>query len=175
MTGLPGAARVAAFGPRQIALVGAGAGLLAMVLAASAAILDEPMIFPSLGPTAFLLVAQPANPVNSPRAVVVGHAAGLVAGWTSLHLFGLVDAGSAIAVGVSGTRVGAVGLSVALTAGLLLGLRSLHAPACATTLIVSLGVVPRTREHGVMLGAVVLMVVFAIPFRAAERRRVASS
>ncbi len=168
--GTPGAARVAVSSPRRIALVGIGSGLLAMVLATAAAVLDEPMIFPSLGPTAFLLVAQSANPVNSPRSVLVGHAAGLLAGSAALHLFGLADAGSAVVEGVTGARIGAVGLSVGLTAALLLGLRSLHAPACATTLIVSLGLLPRFGQHVVMLGAVVVMVAVAVAVRVGVSR-----
>ena len=44
----------------------------------------------------------------------MGHAIGCAAGWLSLVIFGLTDAGSALAAGVTGPRVLAAALSLGL-------------------------------------------------------------
>src|SRR5512132_721277 len=52
-------------------------GLMAVV----ALITRAPFIFPSLGPTAFLLFFTPTAPAASPRNAVCGHLIGALAGW----------------------------------------------------------------------------------------------
>ena len=129
-------------------------GLMALAALAT----GQPFVFPSLGPTAFLLFYSPHLPASSPRNTIVGHAIGAGAGYLSLAVFGLRDAGPALAVGVGGSRVAAAALSLGLTAGLMAWLRVPHPPAGATTLIVSLGIL-RTPAHLVvlMLGVVLLV------------------
>jgi CBS-domain-containing membrane protein len=53
--------------------------------------------------------------------------------------------------------VGSAALSLGLTAGLMAALRVPHPPAGATTLIVSLGILPRPLELVTLLGAVVCL------------------
>lgn len=114
--------------------------LLAIGLSGLAAYaLDEPLLFPSLGATAFLIFETPTAEVGSPRNTVIGHAVAILAAVAALALFGLLDAPSAFEQGVTLARVAAVALSVALTGGVLRVLRSAHPPAGATTIIVSSG------------------------------------
>ena len=75
----------------------------------------------------------------------------------ALALFGLLDAGPALATGVTAARVGAAGLSLGLTAGLMVWLKAPHPPAGATTLIVSLGILTRPEQLGVLMAGVVLL------------------
>jgi len=61
-----------------------------------------------------------------------------------------------------GTRLGlsltASGtLATALTSALMIGTRSVHPPACATTLIVSLGLLSTPMEGGIIVGAVTML------------------
>jgi CBS-domain-containing membrane protein len=128
-------------------------GLMALVALAT----REPFIFPSLGPTAFLFFYTPTAPAAAPRNTLFGHAIGAAAGWLSLALFGLTDAGPALVVGVDWRRVLAAGLSLGLTSGVMVLLRAPHPPAGATTLIVSLGLLPELRQLGVLLVAVALL------------------
>lgn len=140
-------------------------GLVSIGLMSLVALLTkQPFIFPSLGPTAFLLFYTPMLPTASPRNTLCGHAIGAVAGYLSLAIFGLLDAGPAIVVGVSWSRVGAAALSLALTSGVMVWLRVPHPPAGATTLIVSLGLVTTIPKLGVLMLGVLLLVVqgFAI-------------
>src|SRR5437588_11479968 len=105
-----------------------------------AVITHSPFIFPSLGPTAFLFFYTPTHPSASPRNTIIGHAIGVLAGYLSLVITNLTMAGPALQVGVTWPRVAAAGLSLGLTAGLMVLLRAPHPPAGATTLIVSLGI-----------------------------------
>jgi CBS domain-containing membrane protein len=100
---------------------------------------DEPLLFPSLGATAFLIFETPMAEVGTPRNTVIGHAVGILAAGLSLAIFGLLDAPSAFEEGVTLARVAAVALSVGLTGGVLRLLRAAHPPAGATTIIVSSG------------------------------------
>lgn len=81
----------------------------------------------------------------------------MLAGYLSLAVFGLTDAGSAIAEGVTGARVAAAALSLGLTSGAMVWARLVHPPAGATTLIVSLGVLTAPAHLGVLLLAVALL------------------
>jgi CBS-domain-containing membrane protein len=134
-------------------------GLIAIgAMAAVALVTGEPFVFPSLGPTAFLLFYTPLLPAASPRNTLGGHAIGAAAGYLALVVFGLTDAAPALASGVSGSRVGAAALSLGLTSGAMVWARVPHPPAGATTLIVSLGILREPAQLGVLMVAVVLLV-----------------
>jgi CBS-domain-containing membrane protein len=117
-----------------------------------------PFLFPSLGPTAFLVFYMPMHPSSSPRNTLLGHLVGVAAGYVSLRLFGLADQPSALLEGVSLARVGAAALSLALTNGGMVWARVPHPPAGATTLIVSLGLMSAPFQLGVLLLGVTLLV-----------------
>lgn len=135
--------------------------LLALAASGFAAYLvSEPLLFPSLGPTAFLFFEYPLSSGASPRNTLIGHLVGIVAGALSLAIFGLLAHPSVLQEGVTLTRVGAAALSMALTGTLLLLLRASHPPAGATTLIVSLGFLQTPHEMlELMLGVVWLTAV----------------
>ncbi len=113
------------------------------LLAAVAMITKTPFIFPSLGPTAFLLFYTPESPTASPRHTIYGHAIGILCGFGSLSVCGLAHSLPTIEVGVNGARVLAAALSLASTGTFMILFKSAHPPAGATTLIVSLGIVSR--------------------------------
>jgi CBS domain-containing membrane protein len=134
-------------------------GLISIgIMSAAAALTGQPLIFPSLGPTAFLLFFTPRAPTASPRNTIIGHLIGVVAGYVSLVVFGLTDHGPAFAEGVTWARVGAAALSLALTSGFMVWLLAPHPPAGATTLIVSLGIMPRPSQLAFLMLAVGLLV-----------------
>ncbi|GAC1355046.1 MAG: hypothetical protein NVS4B11_20800 [Ktedonobacteraceae bacterium] len=122
----------------------------------------SPFIFPSLGPTAFLFFYTPTAPSASPRNTIIGHAIGVVAGYLSLVVTGLTLAGPALVVGVTWPRVLAAALSLGLTSGLMVLLKSPHPPAGATTLIISLGILTHPWQLLLLMGAVVLLTLQAI-------------
>jgi CBS domain-containing membrane protein len=135
-------------------------GLVSIGLMSLVALLtQQPFVFPSLGPTAFLLFYSPTLPTASPRNTLCGHLIGAVSGYLSLAIFGLLGADPAILVGVSWARVGAAALSLALTSGVMVWLRVPHPPAGATTLIVSLGLIATIPKLAVLMLGVLLLVV----------------
>ena len=133
-------------------------GLSTALMALGALATGEPLVFPSLGPTAFMLFYQPTSPAASPRNTLCGHLIGILAGYAALWLFGLTHAAPALTGGLTWGWVGSASLSLALTAGLMIWLRVPHPPAGATTLIVSLGIVPRPLQLVALFAAIVLLV-----------------
>lgn len=119
-------------------------------------------LFPSLGPTVYLFAVAPSTSAPKERHVVLGHLIGVLAGLTAYH---------AIAAGVhvsdfqdpltwEGVRLAASALvSIVLTVFGMEVTGQRHSPACATTLIVSLGVLPSLVDGAVIMAAVLLIVV----------------
>ncbi|HEU4643380.1 MAG TPA: HPP family protein [Gemmatimonadaceae bacterium] len=138
-------------------------GFISIGLMATVALLSrQPFVFPSLGPTAFLFFYTPRAPAASPRNAMLGHLVGAVAGWVSLAAFGLLGAAPTVAAGVTAPRVAAAALSLGLTSGLMVLLRTPHPPAGATTLIVSLGLLRTPAQLLVLMVAVGLLALQAI-------------
>jgi sterol desaturase/sphingolipid hydroxylase (fatty acid hydroxylase superfamily) len=128
---------------------------LVLVPGVAAWVLGQPLIFPSLGPSAFALVLDDNE--NRVRRVVGGHLIGVVSGLLAYHLLahGLTLAALSPALSVDGLHIVASGVvSIVLTVAAMSVARANHAPACATTLIVSLGVLP-----GLVDGALIMVAV----------------
>ena len=123
-----------------------------------------PFIFPSLGPTAILFFFHPMSASASPRHALLGHAIGVLCGYGSLVVLGLQNAGSAANGSIDVHRVVAVALSLGTTAFFMVLLKVAHAPAGATTLIVSLGIITRPWHLAVIEIAVALLCLQAICF-----------
>lgn len=101
---------------------------------------QQPWLFPSLGPTIFVHTVTPNQAAARPWNTFVGHAIGAAAAFLSLALFGALDAPSAMVSGqVTFARIAASALAVALTIGGQIPARAGHAPAAATTLLITLG------------------------------------
>lgn len=133
-------------------------GFLSIALMAFLALVTrQPFVFPSLGPTAFLLFYTPLAPSASPRNTFFGHLIGAGSGYLALAAFGLLHAGPALAVGVTAARVGAAALSLGLTAGCMVWFGVPHPPAGATTLIVSLGLLTQPEQLAMLMAAVIVL------------------
>ena len=123
--------------------------------------LDEPLVFPSLGATAFLFFETPMAEVASIRNTLIGHAVGAAVAFVWLEVFGLVGEPSAIETGFTADRVACIALSLAFTGGILRLLRAAHPPAGATTVIVSIGLLTTADELAVLMAGVALLSVAA--------------
>lgn len=133
-------------------------GLLAFV----AMISGTPLVFPSLGPTAFLLFHNPMQPAASPRNTLCGHAIGILCGYASLWLMGLTHNPPTIVEGVHAERVFCAALSLASTGALMVLLDVWHPPAGATTLIIALGIITRPYHLLIVEAAVAILVLQAL-------------
>jgi CBS domain-containing membrane protein len=137
--------------------------LMAMALAGGVAWgLDEPLLFPSLGATAFLMFETPMAEVSSPRNAMIGHLVGAAVAYVWLWVFDLIDRPTAIIAGFNEERWIAIALSLAFTGGILRLLRAAHPPAGATTVIVSLGLLDNPHQMVILACGAALVVFPAI-------------
>jgi CBS domain-containing membrane protein len=126
------------------------------LLALLAVVSGNPFVFPSLGPTAYLLFLSPLTPASSPRNAILGHAIGIVCGYGA---FALTGAGAVpFGGGIFWPRILAAALSLSATGAGMVLLNASHPPAGATTLIISLGIIARPRELVIIEVAVALLV-----------------
>ena len=135
-----------------------GEGGLVLVLAAIGWATRQPLIFASLGPTAYELVEQPQ--LRSARAynIIVGHLIGLGAGFLALYALNAWAAPNVISAGVVSTdRLWAVAIAATLTTFATLLLKAGQPAALATTLLVSLGSM-QTRQDAIAIVAGVLII-----------------
>jgi len=120
-----------------------------------------PFVFPSLGPTAYLLATQRTRYRGRLADVAVAHLLGVVAGLVAYHLLagGVVVTAELAAGSAALGRVVASGVvALMVTSAGMLGVDAVHPPACATTLIVALGLLPTVFEGGLIVGAVCVLV-----------------
>ena len=132
-------------------------GLLAVV----AVLTQEPFLFPSLGPTAFILFFSALSVQACPRNVFCGQLIAVVAGLIALALFGLLTVPPDID-SLTWNRVGAILVSMCLTFPVMIWLGVPHAPAGATTLIVACGVMNTPRQGVILMVAVVVLLAEAM-------------
>jgi CBS-domain-containing membrane protein len=134
--------------------------LLAIGLSGTwAYLVKQPLVFPSLGATAFLIFETPMAEVGSPRNTIIGHTVAVAAGAASLAIFGLLNAPSVYVAGSTIDRVFAIALAVALTGGILRVVRAAHPPAGATTIIVASGLLAKPHQMlDVLIGVLLLTI-----------------
>ena len=127
------------------------------IIATIAAFTKQPFLFPSLGPTAFLIFYDTRGRQSAPRCVFFGHLIGVLAGYLALVLFGLTMVTPDL-TNITAPRIGAAMLCLCLTASLMVWLRVPHSPAASTTLMVGLGLIRTPEQLSVLMLAVVLMI-----------------
>lgn len=132
-------------------------GMAILIIGFLAWLADLPLLFPALGPSAFLLFSSPFSPAAAPRSVIVGHSVGISAGLAIWALTSLV-CGRPVSLGTGGWLVFAsASLALGITCSLLVWLSCPHAPACASALIVALGAVTDWSGLIGMLAGVLLL------------------
>jgi hypothetical protein len=139
------------------------AGLLFTVLGALAWATGQPFIFPSLGPSAFVLAFDRRSDRGELARVVASH---LVGGLAGLLAWSILASGVAITAtpppfSGDGLRLAASATaSIVLTSWAMIATDTVHPPACATTLIVSLGLLSTPLRVGIIVGSVTILVAF---------------
>lgn len=132
------------------------------VLALLALVSRNPFVFPSLGPTAYLLFFSPLGKTSSPRNTILGHAVGLICGYGAFVLTGTGALPFGVHPGIFWPRILAAALSLSSTGALMVVFDVSHPPAGATTLIVSLGIISKPIELVIIEVAVFLLVAQAL-------------
>ncbi len=132
------------------------------LLAVLALVSRNPFVFPSLGPTAYLLFFSPLGRTSSPRNTIIGHVIGLVCGYAAFAVTGAGALRFGEHPGIFWPRVLAAALSLSATGAFMVLLDVSHPPAGATTLIVSLGIISKPSELAIIEVAVFLLVAQAL-------------
>lgn len=143
---------------KVISLVAAvNAGTAILIISVLAWLIDLPLLFPALGPSAFLLFTSPFSPSAAPRSVVVGHFSAMAAGLAIWHLVTFVSGEPVTLEGGAGPVLASASLALAASCVLLVRLSCPHAPACATGFLVALGAAHSFSELlGMAIGVLLL-------------------
>lgn len=107
---------------------------------------SQPLIFPSLGPTAFAFFFKPSASSSSPRNALLGHGSGIIIGWLCSYLlqapFG---------------QLASTAISLGMVAALMIAADIVHPPAASTTLFVSMGMISTPPEMLTIMAAILLL------------------
>ncbi|MGH9729451.1 MAG: HPP family protein [Candidatus Acidiferrales bacterium] len=99
-------------------------GLLALLALLS----QNPFVFPSLGPTAYLLFFSPLAKTCSPRNTICGHAIGIVCGYAAFVVTGAGALPFGVHPGIFWPRILAAALSLSATGAFMVLLGVSHPP-----------------------------------------------
>lgn len=141
--------------------------LLTLIAGLAALAGDRPLLFPSLGPTAFLRAEASQNPQSSVYNTVAGHLIGIFSAFVALSIFAADDAPAVLQTGdTDAGRIWASVLALALLSLLQRALRAAHPPAAATVLLITLGGFGVNWEDaGTIMGGVLLITLVSEPLR----------
>jgi CBS domain-containing membrane protein len=159
----------AAWSRRKRGVYAAFGGVITLtVVGLIAHIAHEAFLFPSLGPTAFIVFFAAASRQAAPRNVVCGQLIGVAAGIVAVVGLGLREEPVNLD-DITIRRLLAALLAVAITFIVMTWLGVEHAPAAATTLIVALGVVRSASGFAAVVAAIVVTTVLAFVINRAFR------
>ena len=130
------------------------------ILGIAAYITSWPMIFPSLGPTIFLMFYAPSSPLAAPRNAVFGH--------IGACLIGMAGHWTIVTMAQDGLVTGPIephSLAVILESSIFVGITSvymtitgfIHPPAASSSLIAALGLMPDWHNIPVLIAALGLI------------------
>ncbi|TYL40078.1 HPP family protein [Natronococcus pandeyae] len=134
------------------------------VLGVIALVTGRPFLFPSLGPSAYLIATGEKDRAEGPYHVIGGHAVAVAAGMIAYALLGnevsayVVFARPDPAFSMEVVYLWGSGtLAMMLTTTAMLLTKTNHAAACATTLIVALGLMGGLEDAVIIVTAVAIL------------------
>jgi CBS-domain-containing membrane protein len=125
----------------------------------------QPLVFASLGPTAYEMIETPKRKSAQPYSIIGGHLIAVIAGFIALLLTDAFAAPSISAHGVPLARVWACTIAAMLTVFGTLGLRAAQPAALSTTLLIASGIMQAWRDGAVIMVAIVLLTAIGEPLR----------
>jgi hypothetical protein len=141
-------------------------GLLLLIVGLVGLAARMPLLLASLGPTAYEQTEMPHLKSSRLYNVIVGHMAGLAAGFLAIALVHAWNAPKVLAAGqLTPARVWACVIAAAMTSFVTLVLRASQPAALATTLLVALGSFQTKHDALVIAGAVLLLAAIGEPVR----------
>ena len=139
---------------------------LTVAITLAAYLTDLPLLYPPLGPTAFILFYTPMAVNASPRNVFLSHSLAVSTGLLSIRLVGLIfpDAALTDPTVMDWHRVAAIALAMGVTGVLLITVRCPHPPSAASALIAAMGFLTNPIQVLGLIVAVVLLLLEAFTF-----------
>ncbi len=133
------------------------------IIAITAYLVQLPLIFPPLGPSAFILFRTPMSRTASPRSVFLGHSIALLIGLLLLHLFAFLFPDTNMYAGdtLGWPKIFALSLAMGLTSLAMIQFNCAHPPAAATTLIAAMGYIQGWLQIVAIPAAVILLLLQA--------------
>lgn len=142
-----------------------GEAFLLLIAAVAGWLCRQPLIFASLGPTAYELIETPHRRSAQPYCIFVGHLIGIGSAFLALFLTGAWFVPAVSSKGVPFDRIWAVVLAAALTVFFTLLFHAGQPAAIATSLLIATGLLQQPRDAALILGAVILMILAGEPLR----------
>lgn len=124
-----------------------------------------PLLFASLGPTAYEMIEKPNRPSAQPYNVFVGHLIAVLAAFAALFLTSAWSTPGVATGNVSLLRVSAAAAAAMLTVFGTLLAKATQPAALSTTLVISLGSMQQLQDGPIIMGAILLMIVCGEPLR----------
>ena len=114
------------------------------IITIAAYLTDLPLVFPPLGPSAFILFHTPMSVSASPRNVILSHSLAIGSGLFSLYLVLKIFPESNLSnpAMMNSCRVMAIALSMGLIGVIMVTMKCVHPPAAASALIAAMGSLP---------------------------------
>jgi CBS-domain-containing membrane protein len=137
---------------------GVNGALAILTISLLAWVTGLPLVFPALGPSAFILFTKPFSPDAAPRSVILGHFIGIASGVAAWLVFSYLNHAPVSLDSLGWPALASASAALAATCILLVRFSCPHAPACASALVVALGGAPGWSSTLAMLCAVVVLV-----------------
>lgn len=136
-------------------------GALVALVGIAGRLLAWPLVTSTVGPTAYVFAAHSKSDTSRFRNAVLGHSVAVGTGLGFLFLFGLAHHPPPSATAApSWAQVAAAAIAAGLTVAVLELIKTHHAPAAATALLIATGTVkPGPQLIGLVLGLAVVIAV----------------
>jgi hypothetical protein len=155
---------------RELVIAPVGEAVLILVAGVAGWAAHQPLVFASLGPTAYELIETPHRRSAEPYSILMGHGVGVGAAYVALWLTGAWRVAAVSAAGVPLERVWCATVAAALTVLGTLVANARQPAAIASCLLIALGMLQRPQDAGVILAGVALMTVVGEPLRRVRLR-----
>jgi CBS domain-containing membrane protein len=116
-------------------------GLAILTVGLLAWLTNLPLVFPALGPSTFILYSAPLSKAGAPRSVVLGHFICLLCGYVTWYLMGFISGGPVTLETGGWPLFASATVALACSCFFLLLFNCPHPPACASSLVVALGMI----------------------------------
>jgi len=151
-------------------------GSIVLVVCAVGFLTRNALIFSSLGATGFEQIEKSRTPSARPYNVVVGHFAGIAAGFAAVSMLRVWHDPAVLSTHqLTAGRMWAAVLAVVFTVSVNQMLKATQPAACSTTLLVALGSFSNWHQAGLLMGGVITIAVVGEPLRRLRIRKTAAS